>query len=186
MRIPAPPVKQPLLYRRIDRVRYLLAAARHPALRGTPMELGQGAHLMIAPDARINVGPGFRARRDLTLVAQGELNLGKGLFCNRGVVIAAMQSVTIGDDVRLGERVSVIDSDHVLEPLSDMHARFKEYETKPITIGNRALVSANCVILPGAQIGDDVVVAAGAVVRGTVPPRTLVAGVPAVVKRELR
>jgi acetyltransferase-like isoleucine patch superfamily enzyme len=40
-------------------------------------------------------------------------------------------------------------------------------------------LGANVVVLPGAQIGEHVVVAAGAVVRGTIPDRCVVAGVPA-------
>jgi acetyltransferase-like isoleucine patch superfamily enzyme len=44
-------------------------------------------------------------------------------------------------------------------------------------------LGANAVILPGAQVGEHVVVAAGAVVRGDIPDRCVVAGVPARVVR---
>ena len=54
----------------------------------------------------------------------------------------------------------------------------------PVRIGSGSWLGANAVILPGAQIGEHVVVAAGAVVRGGVPDRCVVAGVPArIVKR---
>jgi len=52
-----------------------------------------------------------------------------------------------------------------------------------VRIGSGSWLGANAVILPGAQIGEHVVVAAGAVVRGEVPDRCVVAGVPARVVR---
>ena len=55
------------------------------------------------------------------------------------------------------------------------------------TIGDRVLVGMGAIILNGAVIGADSIVAAGALVReGTeVPPRSLVAGIPAKVRREI-
>jgi maltose O-acetyltransferase len=48
-----------------------------------------------------------------------------------------------------------------------------------VEIGERVFVGAGAVILPGSRIGDDAIVGAGAVVRGVVPPGTLVVGNPA-------
>jgi maltose O-acetyltransferase len=141
---------------------------------------------MVAPGARVDIGPGFVARRDLTLTVQGRLHIGRGMFCNRGVMLAAMHDVAIGDDVRLGERVSVIDHNHVIEPLDDLAARFDAYEAAPIVIGDRVLIGANSVVLAGSRIGDDTVVGAGSVVRGDIPAGVLAAGAPATVKRPLR
>lgn len=181
-----PPLSDPVSARLLRRVRGLWAARRHPAMRGADLRLDPGAALLIAPRAEVAIAPGFVARRDLTLTVQGRLRIGRGMFCNRGVVLAAMREVTIGDDVRVGERVSIIDHNHVIEPLDDMPARFGAYEAEPITIGDRVLIGANCVILAGARIGDDAVIAAGSVVRGSIPAGTLAAGVPAQVKRPLR
>jgi acetyltransferase-like isoleucine patch superfamily enzyme len=181
-----PSAKQPLLDRQLDMLRYAYASARHAPIRGTRMRLGAGAHLIIGQDARIHVAPGFIARRDLTLVVLGTLEIGADLFCNRGIVLAAMDRIQIGDSVRIGERTSIIDHNHVVEPVGDTEARFHRYETSPITIGDRVLISANCTILAGSQIGEDSVIAAGSVVRGSIPPRVIAAGVPATVKRSLR
>jgi acetyltransferase-like isoleucine patch superfamily enzyme len=101
-------------------------------------------------------------------------------------MLAAMHDVVIGDDVRLGERVSIIDHNHIIEPLNDMAARFGAYEAAPIVIGDRVLIGANCVILAGSRIGDDAVIGAGSVVRGEIPPGVLAVGAPATVKRALR
>ncbi len=53
----------------------------------------------------------------------------------------------------------------------------------PITIGSDVWLGAHCVILRDVKVGDGAVVAAGAVVVDDVPPRTVVAGVPAVPKK---
>jgi hypothetical protein len=53
-----------------------------------------------------------------------------------------------------------------------------------VSIGAGSWLGAGAVILPGAQIGANVVVAAGSVVRGQVPDRCVVAGAPARVVRE--
>jgi maltose O-acetyltransferase len=55
----------------------------------------------------------------------------------------------------------------------------------PITIGDGAWLGARSTILPGVTIGAGAVVAAGSVVIGDVAPDVVVAGVPAVVRRQL-
>lgn len=185
MRVNYAASRQPLLYERLNRLRYLAVAARHPELRGTNMTFGPGAFVQITPGAKIDIGPGFRARPDLTLDVRGELSVGVGMFCNRGVRIGVMNRVTIGNSVRVGERTSILDSNHVIEPLADEHQRFQSYESAPITIGNRVLISANCLILAGATVGDDAVIAGGSVVTGEIPAGTLAAGAPAHVMRML-
>jgi maltose O-acetyltransferase len=186
MSIAPPPLPEAVWQRVEQRLRHVWAAWRHPPLRGAGLRLARGSQVAMSPEAKVEVGRGFVARPDLTLTVQGELRVGRNLFCNRGVVIAAMREVTIGDDVRLGERVSIIDHNHVIEPLDDLAGRFGAYEAAPIVIGNRVLIGANCVILAGARIGDDAVIGAGSVVRGEIPPGVLAVGAPAQVKRALR
>ncbi len=71
--------------------------------------------------------------------------------------------------------------------ISDSTLRFDEQgiTTKPIVIEDDVWIGANAVILPGVKIGRHSVVAAGAVVNKDVPSGTLVAGVPATVKKTL-
>lgn len=184
-RITPRPLSTSSIERRFDQCRYVFNCARHPLLRGSRMRMGRGADVRLARAARLDVERGFRALRDLTLVVRGSLVIGRGMFCNRGVLIAAMGTVTIGADVRVGERVSIMDANHMLEPLDDLSTRLASYDVAPVVIGSRVLIGANCVILPGTTIGADVVVAAGSVVRGDIPSRSLVARSPAVVKRDL-
>ncbi|MGH3282697.1 MAG: acyltransferase [Trebonia sp.] len=55
---------------------------------------------------------------------------------------------------------------------------------RPVSIGAGSWLGAGAIILPGTAIGRNVVVAAGSVVRGEVPDRCVVAGVPAKIVRE--
>jgi acetyltransferase-like isoleucine patch superfamily enzyme len=55
-----------------------------------------------------------------------------------------------------------------------------------VRIGSGSWLGANSVILPGTQLGDHCVVAAGAVVRGEFASHTVLAGVPARIVREFR
>ncbi|MDO4565403.1 MAG: DapH/DapD/GlmU-related protein, partial [Clostridia bacterium] len=57
--------------------------------------------------------------------------------------------------------------------------------SKPVTIGNDVWIGGNCTILPGVTIGNNVIVAAGAVVTKDVPDNCVVAGVPAKIIRNL-
>ena len=57
---------------------------------------------------------------------------------------------------------------------------------KPVTIGNDVWIGANCTILPGVNIGNNVVIAAGAVVTKDVPDNCVVGGVPAKVIKEIK
>ena len=64
-------------------------------------------------------------------------------------------------------------------PLSPLKRRGYMAEAKPVVIGNDVWIGGNVTILPGITIGNNVVVAAGAVVTHDVPDNTLVGGVPA-------
>lgn len=50
---------------------------------------------------------------------------------------------------------------------------------KPITIGDNVFVGARTIILPGTEIGNDVIIGAGAVVKGKIPSNTVWGGAPA-------
>ena len=53
---------------------------------------------------------------------------------------------------------------------------------RPVSIGSGSWLGAGAIVLPGARIGRNVVIAAGSVVRGEIPDRCVVAGVPARVR----
>jgi acetyltransferase-like isoleucine patch superfamily enzyme len=92
--------------------------------------------------------------------------------------ITAHSSVTIGDDVWCGQDVFVSDAGHGYQKLETPIGR-QLGEHHPVTIGSGTWIGHGAIILPGTTIGENVVVAAGSVVRGVVEDRAVVGGAPA-------
>jgi len=110
------------------------------------------------------------------------LTIGDRCVIGRGSHIVAHQSVAIGDDVWTGPYVYITDQNHGYEdPDAPIGSQFPV--NRPVSIGAGSWLGAGAVILPGARVGRNVVVAAGAVVRGDIPDRCVVAGVPAKIVR---
>lgn len=101
-----------------------------------------------------------------------------GLRCG----IVAHESIEIGDDVWFGQDVFVTDSNHGYADL-DVPIGRQLGKHQPVRIGDGTWIGHGAVILPGAHIGRMAIVAAGSVVRGEVPDRCIVGGVPARVLR---
>lgn len=92
---------------------------------------------------------------------------GRGLDWTHG------RHIRIDDDVTLAPGVRVLCHD-----ASSMR-RIGATWVAPVTIGSRAFIGADAVLLPGVRVGEDAIVAAGAVVTCDVAPGAIVAGVPA-------
>lgn len=102
------------------------------------------------------------------------INIGKNVFINFDCTFLALGGITIEDDVLIGPKVSLITENHPLNPQER-----KGLIGKPILIKKNAWIGANATILPGVTIGENAVVAAGAVVSKDVPDDTIVGGIPA-------
>ena len=111
------------------------------------------------------------------------LRLGDRCVIGRGSHIVAHHSIEIGDDVFTGPYVYITDQNHSYADVGVPVGRQWPVNSS-VRIGAGTWLGTGAVILPGAQIGRNVVVAAGAVVRGAVPDYAVVGGVPAKVIRE--
>ena len=111
------------------------------------------------------------------------LRIGDRCVIGRGSHIIAHHSIQIGDDVYTGPYVYITDQNHGYADPEVPIGRQLPRNTS-VSIGAGTWLGAGAIILPGACIGSNVVVAAGSVVRGQVPDRCVVAGVPAKVVRE--
>jgi len=110
------------------------------------------------------------------------LRIGDRCVIGRGSHIVAHQSLVIGDDVFTGPYVYITDQNHsYADP--DVPIGRQMPMNSAVRIGSGSWLGAGAVVLPGASIGRNVVIAAGSVVRGTVPDHCVVAGVPARVVR---
>ncbi len=102
------------------------------------------------------------------------ITIGKRIFINHACSFLDMGGITIEDDVLIGPRVNLTTENHPLDP-ADRRAII----CKPIHIKRNAWIGAAATILPGVTIGENAIVAAGAVVSKDVPPNTIVGGIPA-------
>ena len=89
------------------------------------------------------------------------LHIGKNVFINSGVMFTDLGGITLEDNILIGPHANIISVNHLAEPQA------------------RRGIIANATILPGVTVGENAIVAAGAVVSKDVPPNTVVGGVPA-------
>ena len=107
------------------------------------------------------------------------ISVGEGVFINACCHFQDHGGVTIGDGCQIGHNVVFATLNHELPP-----ERRGVTRPAPIVLGKKVWVGSNATILQGVTIGDNAVVAAGAVVTKDVPANTIVGGVPArVIKR---
>lgn len=88
--------------------------------------------------------------------------------------------ISIGNKVMMGPNVVIYTRNHETSR-TDIPMQDQGYASpEPVNIGNDVWIGRNVIILPGANISDGVIVAAGAVVpRGNYPPFSIIGGVPA-------
>lgn len=108
------------------------------------------------------------------------INIGKNVFINFDCTFLALGGITIEDDVLIGPKVSLITENHPLNPKLR-----KGLIGKPIHIKKNAWIGANATILPGVTIGENAVIAAGAVVSKDVPDNVVVGGIPAKIIKKI-
>lgn len=108
------------------------------------------------------------------------IRLGKNIFINHACSFLDIGGITIEDDVQIGPRVNLTSENHPLDPRNRT-----TLIPRPVVIKRNAWIGAGATILPGVTVGENAVVAAGAVVSRDVPPNTVVAGVPAKVVKTL-
>jgi acetyltransferase-like isoleucine patch superfamily enzyme len=113
------------------------------------------------------------------------LVIGDGCVIGARTTVLAHSLVELGDSVFTGQAVFITDASHgYQDPDQPIGKQFGA--RRPVVVGAGSWIGHGAVILPGARIGRNVVVAAGAVVRGEVEDHAVVAGSPARVVRHLQ
>lgn len=103
----------------------------------------------------------------------------------RGCLILAKDRIEIGENSTLAYGVTILTGADPNGPRNRLSKLYQPLKA-PVIIGKDCWIGARAVILPGVTIGDCSVVAAGSVVTKDVPSYTMVAGSPAIVKKDLR
>lgn len=135
-------------------------------------------------------GEDVTVQKPFRILYGAHTTLGSHVFINAGCHFLDSGRITIGDRVLLAPDVKIYTGFHSLNarerwqqgPDGKLHLITK---VAPVTIGNDVWIGGNATILPGVRIGNNVVVAAGAVVDKDVPDNCVVGGVPAKVIKPL-
>jgi acetyltransferase-like isoleucine patch superfamily enzyme len=189
---PARPRRRPLR-RAAQRVRELLWTLQIAWLRACGMGTVCRA-LRVAPPALVlrilrafgaELGEGAVVRPPLHLLNTGhdlsQLRIGERAWIGPDVLLDLSAPLRIGDRATLSARTSIVT--HLDVGASRLRSVYPHVEG-PVTIGDDVYLGTAVVVLHGVEIGAGALVAAGAVVRSSVPPGAVAAGVPArLVKR---
>lgn len=135
------------------------------------LRLEAGSSLLCHSDFKLYQGASVYVAPGAVLELKGSHG-----FMNTNSTLNCFCHVEIGDDVGIGDNVTITDSDH--------HAINGKSPTAPVIIGDHVWICSNAIICKGVSIGDGAVVAAGSVVNKDVPSHSLVGGVPARVLKE--
>lgn len=126
------------------------------------------------------VGKGFRLEPPFYTDFGKNITIGDYVFINSGCKFQDQGGIYIGDGTFIGHNVVMATLDHDLDP-EKRHVLYPA----PIRIGNRVWIGSNVVITKGVTIGDNSVIAAGAVVNRDIPANVVAGGVPAKVLKSI-
>jgi acetyltransferase-like isoleucine patch superfamily enzyme len=158
---------------------------------------GEGSVVQFPPtviygEQRIEVGAGTTIGQNASISAGMPVNaevagppiitIGDRCTLGKGIGIVGHERIVIGDDIWTGHYVYITDQNHGYESI-DEPIGTQLWKNDPVEIGSDSWLGHGAIVLPGTRIGRHVVVAAGAVVTGSVPDFSVVAGVPARVIR---
>ena len=100
--------------------------------------------------------------------------IGKNVFINFDCTFLDLGGITIEDNVLIAPKVSLLSEGHPVSP-ENRHSLAVGH----IHIKKNAWIGAGATILQSVTIGENAIVAAGAVVSKDVPDNTIVGGIPA-------
>lgn len=119
-----------------------------------------------------NIGENTRVMPPVTVVRDNKVRIGKNVVVMNNSLFMAAGEITIEDDVMVAANVQLISNNHDLYD----HAVLT---CKPIHLKRNCWIGAGATILPGVTVGENAVVAAGAVVTKDVEENIVVGGNPA-------
>lgn len=148
-------------------------------VRGTPGEFGIALRRIIMGRRFGMKGTGLIIYPNVRIMGAHMLRVGRNCRISYDCIIQANGGIELGDEVIFGPGVKLWSVNHVIDKL-DAPIFEQGYDHKPVVIGNGVWLGANCFVMPGARIGDHVVISAGSVVAGKdIEPYSILAGNPA-------
>lgn len=124
------------------------------------------------------VDPSFRMFPPFSTDCGKNTTFGKNVFINAGCRYQDQGGLTIGNGSQIGHNVVIATLNHHLHP-------DRREGSSPVELERNVWIGSNATILPGVIVGENSVVAAGAVVSKDVPTNVIVAGIPAKARHSL-
>lgn len=113
----------------------------------------------------------FSKPSKISVSENGIIEFGNNCFLNDNFICVAHKSIKFGDNVSIGPNCSIFDHDHYFNINGQIHGKYKYGE---ILVGNNVWIGANVVILKNTKIGDNCIIGAGTIVKGEIPPNSIV------------
>ena len=101
----------------------------------------------------------------------GVLIIGEGAIFNRNCTVVCRQKIQIGDHCLFGPNVCIFDHDHIFDSNG---VSAEKFECSEIVIEEGCWIGAGSIILRGTHIGKNSVIGAGTVIKGHIPPHSMV------------
>lgn len=108
---------------------------------------------------------------DVQVHGKGRLHIGASTYMNRYCLISCHGHISIGERCMFGPGVKIFDNNHRFNKNTGVSGDLSIGE---ISIGNRCWIASDAIILKGARIGDNCVIAAGCIIDYDVPDNTIV------------
>ncbi len=127
---------------------------------------------------------GYLNRIDF-LGTNGTIKFGERVQINDYCHIAAVKSISIGDDVLIASRVFIADHDHGVYSGTFNHSHpllmpaARQIQSSAVVIENRVWIGEGASILSGVRVGEGSVIGTGAIVTNDIPENSIAVGVPA-------
>jgi len=140
--------------------------------------LGKNSALFCKSGGEIVVGNRCYFFDNVEVQSRGLLSFGNNVQVNNFSRIVALERVTIGDNVTIAQFVTILDHDHKYIMDRD-EMKLDGFETTPVNIGDNVWIGDKATVLRGVSIGNNVIIAANAVVNCDIPDNCIAGGVPA-------
>jgi len=147
----------------------------------------EGEALEALDTGRLEIGEGTLLEPGcwLTLTGEARIRIGQGCFLNRNTMLAALELIEIGDHVMFANNCFVGDSDHRFDD-PELPVTWQGFVARgPVRVGANSWLGKGVVVTGGTEIGEHSVIGSNSVVTRDTPPRTIAAGAPAKVIREI-
>ena len=151
----------------------IIVKVKHSGLKVDGLFRGcRDTQIIIQEAGKMKIGKNVSFQRNvsLTSVCGGILNIGSNVSFNRNCIAICRKEITIKDQVIFGPGVTIYDHDHIFSDEGILPG----FKYGSVIIEEGCWIGANVTILRNTHIGEGCVIGAGVIVKGVIPPHSLV------------